>query len=490
MILIVISVVFLWVLPYSLPYEDAAILYRYAENWGQGHGFAWNVGEKNVDGATDFLFTLILGQLNAWGVEIENGARWLAFFSVLGSTAWIWRLILRHGKLGWAIAGTLWFLTGPIWLYVQAGFATPFAILVFLLAFSATLRHHRSDPAMGRYWGIHYFLCGLARPELGLISPMLAGLWGKFRRITMLWLVLTLLVLGSAYLLVRYVAFNGEILPAPFYVKSGGIHFGQGIAYFLSGISAWALFPMIPVLGGLFFAEYRKESMRMLALLAIWAGLWLVISQETNFYHRYQYPVFSMLIVVGMIQAGRMVPKTGWIKWISVILFGLVLGWQVRNLTWDYPYAVTPQDGRATLGKLLATYQDRGYTLLATECGLLPYYSHWNTLDALGLNSYHIAQNGLDWQYLQDYNPTLIMYHEDPGQTSTHVSQLLQKYAISQNYQHAAAFCAAPNDCDHYWVKAGLPHSEELSNVIAQTPYFRQWSRSYIPNSLLPEKSN
>src|SRR3954469_22776431 len=42
------------------PLEDAAMLMRYAVNLAHGHGMVWNVGEHPVDGATDFLFTVVL----------------------------------------------------------------------------------------------------------------------------------------------------------------------------------------------------------------------------------------------------------------------------------------------------------------------------------------------------------------------------------------------------------------------------------------------
>ena len=38
------------------PFEDAAMLMRYAQNFAGGHGIVWNIGEHPVDGATDFLF--------------------------------------------------------------------------------------------------------------------------------------------------------------------------------------------------------------------------------------------------------------------------------------------------------------------------------------------------------------------------------------------------------------------------------------------------
>src|SRR4030042_5919372 len=38
------------------PFEDAAMLMRYADHLAKGDGIVWNVGEAPVDGATDFLF--------------------------------------------------------------------------------------------------------------------------------------------------------------------------------------------------------------------------------------------------------------------------------------------------------------------------------------------------------------------------------------------------------------------------------------------------
>ena len=38
------------------PFEDAAMLMRYSQHLAGGHGIVWNIGEKPVDGATDFLF--------------------------------------------------------------------------------------------------------------------------------------------------------------------------------------------------------------------------------------------------------------------------------------------------------------------------------------------------------------------------------------------------------------------------------------------------
>ena len=41
------------------PFEDAAMLMRYAQHLADGHGIVWNIGGHPVDGATDFLFMAV-----------------------------------------------------------------------------------------------------------------------------------------------------------------------------------------------------------------------------------------------------------------------------------------------------------------------------------------------------------------------------------------------------------------------------------------------
>ena len=41
------------------PFEDAAMLMRYAQHLAGGHGIVWNISEHPVDGATDFLFMVV-----------------------------------------------------------------------------------------------------------------------------------------------------------------------------------------------------------------------------------------------------------------------------------------------------------------------------------------------------------------------------------------------------------------------------------------------
>lgn len=63
------------------PYEDAAILMRYSEHLAAGHGIVWNIGERPVDGATDFLFVCAVAALEVAGLSGEVAVRLLGLLA-------------------------------------------------------------------------------------------------------------------------------------------------------------------------------------------------------------------------------------------------------------------------------------------------------------------------------------------------------------------------------------------------------------------------
>jgi hypothetical protein len=60
------------------------------------------------------------------------------------------------------------------------------------------------------------------------------------------------------------------------------------------------------------------------------------------------------------------------------------------------------------MGQALGSIEGESYEMFVTESGAIPYYSGWEAIDELGLNSEQIAHNGLNQQYLSDYEPDLI----------------------------------------------------------------------------------
>ena len=113
------------------PFEDAAMLMRYADHFADGHGIVWNIGEAPVDGATDFLFMVIVAVVHRFGLSIEAAVRALTIASHIGTILLIYiamRKVQGAGPIP-AFISALYFAIGPGLLLSAAYFGTPFFVL-------------------------------------------------------------------------------------------------------------------------------------------------------------------------------------------------------------------------------------------------------------------------------------------------------------------------------------------------------------------------
>ena len=113
------------------PFEDAAMLMHYANHLAQGHGIVWNIGEKPVDGATDFLFMVFLAGLVKIGLSIEIATRWVIFLSHLITVLLIYIAIRElHDASPWiATLSASYLAMGPGTVYISSFFGAPFFAL-------------------------------------------------------------------------------------------------------------------------------------------------------------------------------------------------------------------------------------------------------------------------------------------------------------------------------------------------------------------------
>ncbi len=74
------------------PHEDAFILFRYAENLAEGHGIVFNPGGPRTEGATDFLWLLMLAGLVKLGIDVAVGA---VILNAVGAGLAVWILCRR-----------------------------------------------------------------------------------------------------------------------------------------------------------------------------------------------------------------------------------------------------------------------------------------------------------------------------------------------------------------------------------------------------------
>jgi hypothetical protein len=488
------------------PFEDAAMLMRYAQNLANGHGIVWNVGEQPVDGATDFLFMVASAALIKLGFTVGQAVRGIGFVSHLLTVLivyWANRRI-HNANTSLALLSGLYLAVGTGLSYVSAYFGTPFFALAAASTWALGLILLRQENP--RFWltlafSLSGLVMGLIRPEGVILASLmlvaiiiLRGLKNSISIIVIFGAVF--LLLGGTYFLWRWDYF-GYPLPNPFYKKGGNGLQWDSYNNSMLNLLSMCLPIAIAFILGFRSRETAKQTIAYLIPILGFAAAFILISDEMNYGARFQYALMPVALLswaplvqgVGQGLVKQDQPSV-WEKGIYIVALiavsaGLVYYSWSRNcsLVSDQTTCARPyeRDGRYDMGRLLAEYRGKGYVIATTEAGLLPYYSGWNAIDTWGLNDQFIAHNGkLTVEYLDRYKPEIIMFHDyysplvPPKLTEANLAQswfsmtiLMKEYAEANGYVLAAVFGDSPYDTHYYYVRADFEDSKRLIQQIS-----------------------
>jgi arabinofuranosyltransferase len=487
------------------PFEDAAILLRYADHLAQGHGLVWNIGEVPVDGATDFLFMLMVAGLARAGMGIENAALALTLAAHLLTVFLVYRLhIIRFQGTIWAASlSALVVATGPGLNYCEALFGTTVFALAGLVTYSHFLKlmEDRGNGESAARFALAGLITCLIRPEgvvlvLGMFMSMMWYLRGALRGQLVARFVVLFILPGIAYFAWHWWYF-GHPLPNPFYIKGGGALYPASLkASFIGVVKMGSV--LLPIMAwAAWKKDARRKTMLLLAPVVLFAVAWILMSNAMNFSHRFQYILMPVLWVAWAPAVELMHPgfslRKGWLL-VGMPLCALVVGMHYMI------YAKQPRihaDGRADLGKALVEWKGKGYAMAVTEAGNLPLYSGWRTLDTWGLNDQYIAHQGVvDAAYLDRYEPALIMIHDywSPGHPKQRpeaawgrMTDTLDAYIASRNYALVACWGRLPGSTHFYYLHRDIPDFEGLRALIAPFPY-RWYEDGELAENFLQER--
>jgi len=496
------------------PYEDAAMLMRYADHLEHGYGIVWNIGEHPVDGATDFLFMVGIAGLMKVGIPLGRAVRGLGIFSVAALALLVYWVNRRLWKshIAFAAFTALYLAVGAGLTYVAAYFGTPFFALFAALTWTVGLVLIQR-PAQPLWLSLLFAFCalitGLVRPEGVILSVlMLASIaimkgWRASIR-TIVIFAAVFLILGGAYFLWRWNYF-GFPLPNPFYKKGGGI---------LHWDSLQASFGNVLSLCGIFLLSYwigfRSRTTARLAIAFLipvvgFASAFILISNETNFGGRFQYALVPLVLLSwfplvrgfdreigislhlplfsqemgGDPEGGQIKMHVQWffITALSIVAILILYSSYTQGVSIDYS-----RDGRYDMARVLQPYAGRGYTMATSEAGLLPLYSQWKAVDTWGLNDEWIAHNGgITSDYLDRYKPEVIVFHAHfsplvPPSTPDHypdpawfaMTMTLKNYAESHHYILAAVYGVTPYDTHYYYVRPDFADSQTIVKLVSR----------------------
>ncbi len=490
------------------PFEDAAMLMRYADHLAHGYGIVWNIGEHPVDGATDFLFMAASALLIKIGLPVGRSVRAIGFASHLLTVLLVYLVNRKIWKANIAISfvAALYLAVGTGLSYVAAFFGTPF--FAFLAALTWTfglLLIQKDDPPLwlSLLFAFAGLLTGLTRPEgvilavLMLVAIIVLKGWRKSAK-TIFAFAAVFLILGGAYFLWRWNYF-GYPLPNPFYKKSGGLLHWDSFWESLGNLFRFGGPFMLAFLLGFRSRKTIRLTISFLIPLIIFAAAFIMISNETNFGGRFQYALWPLVLISWYPLVNGLEREVGfswprppqvWARdvWILVAL-AVAYGF-VRYSTSQNCMLTSVQqscnvayeaDGRYDMAKMLSNYQGKGYVIATSEAGLLPFYSNWTAIDTWGLNDEWIAHHGeITSQYLDQYKPNVIVFHAyfspllPPKLTDKNLSQdwfrmtiTLMDYAQSHGYILAAAFGDSPYETHYYYVRPDFHDSAAIVHDIS-----------------------
>jgi len=479
------------------PFEDAAILMRYAQHVAEGHGIVWNVGGRPVDGATDFLFMLLIAGLARCGMTVDTAVRLVAIGSHFLTVAIVYAAVRRTGGAArWMAALSAAYLAvGPGLRYASAWFGTPFFALFACAAWYFANRLAKEEDSGAH--GLGFTLCGLAmgltRPEgVFLAVFMLAAIvywrgWGPTRRIIATF-VLVFAALGGAYFVWRWHYF-GHPLPNPYYKKGGGELHWYALRSAVQGALRFTLPFTLPFIAAFRSREAARKAVFALIPIVGFVAIWVLVSDAMNYLWRLQYALVPLVVmswpplVEGVFAEWRL-PRWRDLERKSrvtlAVLGSIVFVWV---LVYNHRMSRLPikfGDGNYTIATTLRDYAGKGYTMAVTEAGLLPYYSRWKALDTWGLNDPWIARHGIVTDaYLREKHPELIMFHAYfSAVTKPHVSNdwdamvmVLKDYAERNGYILAGDFGETPNDTFFYYVRPDFADSATIIRRIREADY-------------------
>ncbi|MCC6455667.1 MAG: glycosyltransferase family 39 protein [Caldilineaceae bacterium] len=383
--------------------DDAYITFRFVQQWVNGNGLVFNIGER-VEGYSNFLWIVLLAPFAWFDVDLVTAAKILGVTCSIITIFVTWRFALHAGLLG--IASLLLAATAPFAVWSMGGLETP--LVTCLVMISAYVFVREEETERGAWSGFWLALLALTRPEALLFAgiAVLLRLWMLWQQrrwpARRDWLRAALLVaIVGLYFLWRW-SYYGYLLPNTVYAKSMGGHpraWIEGFYYLYSSLTAVGGFAWVALPVSLLLAQTRlgiaerywlSASAALALFMVVSGGDWMPL----NRFAVHGLPLIFLAIEAGLIRLS-MIWNRRWL--LPLVVTGQIaffLFQSAETLFVDNILARQPATGFAPTVALLATQTwQPGDSIAVVDAGYLPYNLplEVRVIDMVGLTDSHIA---------------------------------------------------------------------------------------------------
>lgn len=400
------------VLAWSHPHEDAYILFTYARQLADGQGVVYFPGGPRSEGATDFLWMVVLAGLGVLGVPPPVAALLLGAIGLAFVGRWVLPRAIRSRSI--LAVGAASLLVSPASVAGAFGFGTTafsaLALLGWLLLWRGPASRAAWTPALA-------VVLGLVRPDglvlgagiavLGAVRARRAGAGGRWVAVGA---ASTLVGLGYFAWRVRYF---DAILPLPLIVKSHGVGL-EG----LRGLADWALETLLPYGGVVVLCAWIAPRVRRglpapalaLAPFALHQVAFSFGAPLQNAAARFYAP--ASLVLLGLaVWAVHLARRTPGRRWVGVVALALAACPGADHMRRETYRMLHHYDAYLTaLSAALVSFPS-DVRVLSTEAGRVGYFARGPVYDPVGLNTPEAARVAPTPAELDAFAPDLVVAH-------------------------------------------------------------------------------
>jgi len=406
-LLFVLMSIFIYIPLNIYPAEDAAILFQFSENLAQTGAITYNLHGVHAEGATDFLWMVLLGLMHFIGFDTYLASTILSMVALVG-TAYLLFKITNTNNTNYFLSFVALLIFLPMIPAAIQGFSPLFFGFFIVLTTYFFLQNKPNQLFLSAL-----LLC-LVRPDGVVFAFPLIVLFLIFNRSTlkanMKKLLIYFIIPGLIYFIWRWNYF-GEFLPLPFYVKS---NFDQFLFLFNKGslkqnmvLSVFFLPTIIFIIGAFLRDKADKKIIGLfIAIVFIPFIFYSAMMLSQNVSYRFQYSIVLGLLILSAYLLHRVSNK----KIILILLITQILFILPISTKQYLSLLLIPNDQITYVAKGL-NHITTDASMAITEAGRLPYYSKWKAIDTWGLNTPSFAKTLIQPDDIRTAKLDLIVVH-------------------------------------------------------------------------------
>ena len=404
-ILILLSILLaFFISKFYYPNEDASILFSYSENLVKTGVISYFPGGERTEGATDFLWMLLLSFFYYFGIDIYFSAILINCLSLI--------IIINYLENKFNLSNSESFYILILHLFLThtyaaiGGFSVLFVEMLLILMVVNFIKKKNLSVIFFSFIGC------LTRPDFILFAlPINLILIIKNFKLRIIITYFFYTILGLSYFFWRYKYFQ-ELMPLPFYIKNSWDFFNN--KEWLRQITIFS-----PVMLVIFYLKSKNNlNLNLIAMLLVAIIPTIYYMNQTlyqNVGQRFYFYLPTIFLIIFLnFNYTLLYKKEFFLKKIIILICFFSMG--LNYLMNENPLSILKKktDNFYLLTKdLYDINKSSNIKIATTEAGLINYISKARTTDLFGLNNKSLAKKPADKKYIQNNYYDIIFINSD-----------------------------------------------------------------------------